>query len=108
MRSASSRMNTLRLASWGASAAMRSSSRTSSIRIIGAPFGLSRGGVGAIDAGSRVLAGRDAPARRARPASLRRAERGLARTRRQPADVPTPDGPTNAYACARRSAAIAR
>ncbi len=27
---------------------MRSSSRTSSIRIIGAPFGLSRGGVGAI------------------------------------------------------------
>ena len=48
MRSASSRMNTLRLASWGASAAMRSSSRTSSIRIIGAPFGLSRGGVGAI------------------------------------------------------------
>ena len=46
IRSASSRMNTLRLASWGASAAVRSSSRTCSIRIIGAPFGLSRGGVG--------------------------------------------------------------
>ena len=48
MRSASSTTNTLRTPSCGASAAARSSSRICSIRIVGVPFGLSRGGVGAM------------------------------------------------------------
>ena len=47
-----------------------------------------------------MLAGRDAPARRACPASLRRRRARPGRTRRAVSRRPTPDGPTKAYACA--------
>ena len=95
MRSASSRTNTLRPASCGASAAVRSSSRTCSIRIIGAPFGLSRGGVGVMrwQSGYWPAATRRQTAHVPHPWAAQRAAwaNATAVSRR-----PTPEGPTKA------------
>src|SRR5882672_2756690 len=94
IRSASSRMNTLRRAIAGRSAACRSSSRMAPIRIAREPRGLVSGGVGRITCRSGC------------------ARAGLAKSSSANASAvvirPAPAGPTKAYAWATRSLASAR
>src|SRR3989442_3104450 len=94
IRSASSMMKTFHGPTTGHSDAVRSSARTSAMRIAFGPFGLSSGGVGTMTCRSGC-AGRATPSR-ARANSSAAARR------------PDPSGPMKAYACATRREIRAR
>ena len=103
MRSASSTMNTFHADSAGRSAASRSSSRMSSMRSAGGPFGFFSGGVGAITRTSGHAPRSMRPARPGSPGATSAFAKASAAALR-----PDPAGPTNAYAWAIRPAASAR